>query len=103
MTLRRAATSVPHAPRGVTADLDGRPMRPTTDQSKQAVPLTEDDEEDTDAGASTVVLRRCVPCAGTGSLVAVFEGSVASRRRCLACDGKGLVRTVLTPGRGGTG
>jgi hypothetical protein len=60
------------------------------------VALQDDDEESTDIGQALWI--RCVPCRGSGQLVTQFSPSTPSRRSCVACGGKGIVRLPAPKG-----
>lgn len=51
-----------------------------------------DNEEPTDVGPTITATLRCVPCRGTGELVAQFFPAAISRRPCVACGGTGRRR-----------
>jgi len=74
-------------------------MGPRT-QAREFVPLEEDDEEVTDLGPSGLAKERCIPCHGSGELVALFfPSSVLSRRPCVACQGTGFHQTLVRGNR----
>lgn len=62
--------------------------------------LEQDDEETTDVGPKTQVGCPCVPCRGTGELLARFPpGSSVFRRSCVACGGTGIRLLIMQPER----
>jgi hypothetical protein len=68
-------------------------------QAHEFVPLHEDDEEVTGVAPPSLVKTRCIPCRGSGELLAVFLPSLVSRRPCVACRGTGFNQTLARADR----
>jgi hypothetical protein len=60
----------------------------------EAIAVEDDDEEPTDSGPA--VLIHCMPCRGSGELVAQFSPGGASRWSCVACRGTGIMRLRIS-------
>jgi hypothetical protein len=68
-------------------------------QAQEFVPLEEDEDEVTALGPPVLAKTCCIPCRGSGELVAVFFPTVVSRHPCVACRGTGLNQTLVRAGR----